>query len=161
MNSCYFIGNCTREPVVKSTQNGKVFATFSIACNRSFTDKDGNRQESADFVNVICWDFLAKKAGNGLKKGSRCFVHGRMNTRPYEKDGQKMSWTEIIADNLEISQFVDTGYQKQQGYNNQQQGFNQGYNNQGFNQQQQNYGNQQFQGGGNFGQFGSDENIPF
>ena len=93
-------------------------------------------------MNVQAWGFLAEKASAGLKKGSRVYVHGRLNTRSYEaKDGTKKYITEIVADRIEPIAFVQM----------QNQSFNQ---NQNFNQN----GNFQ-QPSGNFQQFG--ENIPF
>lgn len=144
LNSCEFIGNLTKDVEVRSTNKGQAVCSFSIACNRSYTDTQGQKKEVADFVNVQAWGFLAEKASAGLKKGSRVYIHGRLNTRSYEaKDGTKKYITEIVADRIEPIAFVQM----------QNQNFGQ-------NQQNQNFGqNQNFQPSGNFQQFGED--IPF
>lgn len=146
MNNCEFIGNLTKDVVIRTTQTGKVVCSFSIACNRSYTDKNGQKQEMADYVNITAWEYLAKKAGNSLKKGSKAYVKGRLTTRSYEQDGVKKYIAEILADTIEpimsVKADVPTGQ-----FNNAQ-GFNQGYTQQNFN------------GGGNFAQFG-EEQIPF
>ena len=147
MNNCEFIGNLTKDVVIRTTQTGKVVCSFSIACNRSYTDKNGQKQEIADFVNITAWEYLAKKAGNSLKKGSKAYIKGRLTTRSYEQDGVKKYTTEILADTIEPIMSVKADIPSPQ-FTNANQGFNQGY------------GNQNFNGGGNFAQFG-EEQIPF
>ena len=98
MNSCTFVGNLGKDPEVRFTKTGKAVASFSIGVKREWETK-GEKKEFTDWVNVIVWGDLGETCGNNLSKGSRVFVHGRMQTRSYEAaDGNKKYVTEVIAD---------------------------------------------------------------
>ena len=89
------MGRLTRDVEMRQTPNGVSLARFSIAVNRRFAGKDA--QQQADFINCVAWGKLGEAAGN-LRKGSRCFVEGRLQTRSYEtQDGQKRYVTEVVA----------------------------------------------------------------
>ena len=88
------MGRLTRDVEMRQTPNGVSLARFSIAVNRRFAGKDA--QQQADFINCVAWGKLGEAAGN-LRKGSRCFVEGRLQTRSYEtQDGQKRYVTEVV-----------------------------------------------------------------
>lgn len=98
MNNCEFIGNLTKDPVLRSTQTGKAVASFSIATNEGYTTPQGERKQITDYINVVVWGNLAQAAAHALHKGSRVLVQGRQSTRSYTgQDGQKRWTTEVIA----------------------------------------------------------------
>lgn len=101
LNRVQLIGNLTRDPELKQIPGGQTVATLSIATNFSWTDQAGNRQDKAEYHNVVVWRKLAEICGQYLKKGSKIFIEGRMQTRDWEgEDGVKRYKTEVVADNM-------------------------------------------------------------
>lgn len=102
LNRAQIIGNVTRDPEARQTPSGQMVASFSIATNRVWRDKtSGDRQEQADFHNIVAWGKLAEIAQQYLKRGRKVYVEGRMQTRDWTgEDGQKRSRMEIVAENL-------------------------------------------------------------
>lgn len=97
MNKVILAGRLTKDPEVKYTQNGTVYARFTLAVNRRFA-----KEPTADFLPIITWGKVAEVCGNNLVKGSQILVEGRIQVNSYEKDGQKRYVTEIIGDNVEF-----------------------------------------------------------
>lgn len=98
MNNCEFIGNLTKDPVLRSTQTGKAVASFSIATNEPYTTPGGEQKQLTDYINVVVWGNLAQAAAHVLRKGTRVLVQGRQSTRSYTgQDGQKRWVTEVVA----------------------------------------------------------------
>jgi len=103
LNKAFIIGNLTRDPELKALPSGTKVASFSLATNRSYKDKDGNRKDMADFHNIVAFARLGELAAQYLKKGSQAYVEGRMQTRSWEaQDGSKRYRTEIVADNVQF-----------------------------------------------------------
>lgn len=101
LNRSQLIGNVTREPEIRQTSGGQTVATFSIATNRVWTDKMGQKQEKADFHNVVVWGKLAEICQQYVKKGRKIYVEGRMQTRDWEgEDGVKRYRSEIVVENM-------------------------------------------------------------
>lgn len=101
LNKAMVIGRLTRDPEVKSTPSGQNVASFSIATNFTWTDQSGQRQEKVEFHNIVAWRKLADICGQYLKKGSKVYIEGRLQTRDWTgQDGVKRYRTEIIADNM-------------------------------------------------------------
>lgn len=101
LNRAQVIGNITRDPEARQTSGGQMVASFSVATNSTWTDKNGQKQEKAEFHNIVVWGKLAEIAQTYLKKGRKVFVEGRMQTREWEgEDGIKRYKMEIVADNL-------------------------------------------------------------
>ena len=98
MNSVQILGNLARDPEVRFTKTGRAVATFTVAATNTYVDSTTNEtKEQTAFINCVAWGRLGEAAGN-LRKGSRCFVEGRLNTRSYEtQDGQKRYVTEVVA----------------------------------------------------------------
>lgn len=82
--------------------NGDAVANFSIATNERWTDKSGQKQEKAEFHNIVLYRRLAEIAGEYLKKGRPVYIEGRLQTREWEKDGVKRYTTEIIGDSMQL-----------------------------------------------------------
>jgi single-strand DNA-binding protein len=103
INKAILYGNFTRDPELKSLPSGMQVASFSIATNRVWKDKNGAKQESADFHNIVVFGRQAETAAQYLKKGSGVFVEGRMQTRSWDaQDGQKKYRTEVVADRIQF-----------------------------------------------------------
>lgn len=101
INKAFVFGNLTRDPELRSLPSGIQVASFSVATNRVWK-KDGARQESTDFHNVVVFGKQAELVSQYLKKGSSLFVEGRMQTRSWESEGQKKYRTEIVADRIQF-----------------------------------------------------------
>lgn len=101
LNKAMIIGNLTRDPEVRTTPQGQPVASFSVATNQVWTDQSGQRQERAEYHNIVAWRKLAEIVGQYLKRGSKVYIEGRLQTREWEgQDGQKRYKTEIVADNM-------------------------------------------------------------
>lgn len=102
LNKAFIIGNLTRDPELKSLPSGVQVATFGMATNRIYKDKEGNRQESTEFHNIVVFGRQAETTAQYLKKGSSALIEGRLQTRSWEADGQKKYRTEIVADRVQF-----------------------------------------------------------
>lgn len=102
INKVILYGNLTRDPEVKALPSGIQVATFGLATNRVYRDRTGNKQEQADFHNIVVFGRQAETVSQYLKKGNSAFVEGRLQTRSWEKDGEKKSRTEIVAERVQF-----------------------------------------------------------
>ena len=102
INKAMVFGNLTRDPELKSLPSGMQVCSFSIATNRVYKDRDGNKQEQADYHNVVVFGRQAETSAQYLKKGSSAYIEGRLQTRSWDKDGQKQYRTEIVADRVQF-----------------------------------------------------------
>jgi single-strand DNA-binding protein len=106
-NQVIIMGNLTRDPELRTIPSGQSVCSFSIAVNRSWTGQDGQTQESTDFFDVVAWAKLGELVNQYLKKGRKCLVVGRLQTRSWEaQDGSKRKSTEIVATDVT---FLDGG----------------------------------------------------
>lgn len=102
MNSVVLLGRLTKDPDVRYTASQKVVASFALAVDRPFTNKDTGQRE-ADFINVVVWGKAAELAGNSLAKGHRLLVEGRIQVRYYDdKNGNRRWVTEVVGDRIEF-----------------------------------------------------------
>lgn len=106
LNKAMIYGNLTRDPEVRALPNGTSVCSFGVATNRTYTDRDGKKQEQTEYHNVVAFGRVAEVMGQYLKKGRPVYVEGRLQTRSWDKDGQKQYRTEILAENF---QFGSTG----------------------------------------------------
>jgi len=101
LNRATIIGNVTRDPETKTTTQGASVTTFSVATNLRWTTQAGEKKETTEFHNVVAWRRLAEICGQYLKKGSKVYAEGRLQTRSWDDaQGQKHWRTEIVADNV-------------------------------------------------------------
>ncbi|MDO4710372.1 MAG: single-stranded DNA-binding protein [Peptostreptococcaceae bacterium] len=102
MNVAILIGRLTKDPELRYIpSSGRPVATFSIAVDRTFVGKDGQKQ--TDFFNIVVWGKQAENVANYLAKGSQVAVRGQIQNRSYETpNGEKRYITEIIADNVQF-----------------------------------------------------------
>ncbi len=102
LNKAMIYGNLTRDPEKRALPSGQSVVSFGVATNRSYTDKDGKKQEIAEFHNVVAFGKLADVMGQWLKKGRPVYIEGRLQTQSWEKDGAKQYRTEIVADTFQF-----------------------------------------------------------
>lgn len=110
MNKAIIMGRLTRDPEVRTTPSQVAVATFTVAVDRRFKNANGEKQ--ADFIPVVAWRKLSEIVSRYFRKGSRIIVVGSIQTRNWEdKDGNKRTSTEIIADEIH---FVDSKKESEQ-----------------------------------------------
>ena len=102
LNKAMIYGNLTRDPELKALPSGMNVCSFSLATNRVYNDRDGNRQEAADYHNIVVFGKQADNCAKYLTKGSATYVEGRLQTRSWDKDGQKQYRTEVVADRVQF-----------------------------------------------------------
>jgi single-strand DNA-binding protein len=102
LNKVLLIGNLGRDPEMRSLPSGQPVANFSLATTRKWKDRDGNKQEQTEWHNIVVFGKQAEIAGQYLNKGKQVYIEGRIQTRNWEKDGQKHYRTEIICDNFQM-----------------------------------------------------------
>ena len=101
LNKAMIIGNLTRDPEIRNTASGQMVASFSVATNLIWTDQSGQQQKKAEFHNIIAWRRLAEICSKYLKKGSKVYIEGRLQTTDWTgQDGVKRYRTEIVAENM-------------------------------------------------------------
>ena len=103
VNKCFFIGNLTADPEIRTMPNGEQVANFTIALNERYKAKDGNVVENVEYVRIVLYRRLAEIAGQYLHKGSQVYIEGRLKTRKWQdNNGQDRYTTEIQGDNLQM-----------------------------------------------------------
>lgn len=103
LNKVMIIGNLGRDPEIRYTSGGKPFTTFSVATSRSWVTSDGDRREATEWFNVVAWGNLAEICNQYLRKASRVYVEGHLQTRNWEdQDGHRHSRTELVANEMLI-----------------------------------------------------------
>ena len=105
LNRVVLIGRLTRDPELRSTSNGSFLCRFSLASNRSYTDKDGQVKDDVGYFECVTWGKSAEIASKYLKKGKRVCVDGTLKWSQWDTtDGKKQSKIDI---NVESFQFLD------------------------------------------------------
>lgn len=104
LNKALLIGNLTRDPELKAIPSGIKVCSFSIATNRVWKDKNGAKQEAADYHNIVVFGRQAETVAQYMKKGSQVMVEGRMQTRSWDDaaTNTKKYRTEVIADRVQF-----------------------------------------------------------
>ena len=101
-NSITLVGNVTRDPELRFTASGQATASFGLAVNRVWNDRQTNeKKEAVSFFDIVCWREMAENASESLSKGARVVVTGRLEQRSWETpEGEKRSKIEIVADEI-------------------------------------------------------------
>ena len=104
INKVILIGNLGRDPETRYSQDQRPVTNFSVATSESWRDRNTNEQhEQTEWHNVVCFQRLAEIAGEYLRKGSKVYIEGRLQTRSWEgQDGQKRYRTEVIARDMQM-----------------------------------------------------------
>jgi len=109
INKALVYGNLTRDPEMKALPSGQNVTSMSIATNRTWSDKDGKKQEETEYHNIVVFGKTAENCAKYLTKGSGVYVEGRLQTRSWEKDGVKQYRTEIVAETVQFGAKKDSG----------------------------------------------------
>jgi len=101
-NAVVLVGNVTRDPELRFTNTGQATATFGLAVNRRWQNRQTQEwEEATSFFDVVCWREMAENVSESLVRGSRVMVAGRLEQRSWEsQDGDKRSKVEVVADEV-------------------------------------------------------------
>ena len=103
INNVVLVGRLTKDIELRKTQSGLSVASFTVACDRRLSqEQKNNNEQSADFISCVAWRGSADFLGNYAHKGDTVGVEGRIQTRTYDRDGQKVYITEIVANSVSI-----------------------------------------------------------
>lgn len=103
LNKVFILGNLTRDPELRQTTGGHAVCSFSIATNRRYTDKSGQKQEQVEFHSIVAWGRQAEIITQYLHKGSSLLVEGHLQTRTWQDpQGVKHYKTEVVADQIQL-----------------------------------------------------------
>ena len=103
VNKVILVGNLGNDPETRFMPNGNAVCNISIATSETWKDKtSGEQQEKTEWHRIVFFNRLGEIAGEWLKKGSKIYVEGRLQTRSYEKDGQKHYSTEIVGSEMQM-----------------------------------------------------------
>jgi single-strand DNA-binding protein len=101
VNKVMIIGRLGRDPEVRFTQGGQAVCNFSVATTEYWKDKAGDKNEKTEWHKIVVWGKTAEFCGEYLKKGRQVYVEGKLQTREWEKDGEKKYTTEIVAQTVQ------------------------------------------------------------
>jgi single-strand DNA-binding protein len=101
VNKVILLGNLTRDPELRHTENKKPVCSFGLATNRNWVSYEGEKHEETEFHRIVAWDKLAETCHQFLRKGRKVYLEGRLQTRSYkDKDGTEKAVTEIVLDEM-------------------------------------------------------------
>lgn len=98
LNKVMIIGNLGRDPEMRYTPSGLPVTQFSVAVNRNTRDDSGEWKKETEWFRIVLFRDQAERAAEWLRKGTKVYIEGRLQTRQYEKDGQTHYMTEVIAE---------------------------------------------------------------
>jgi single-strand DNA-binding protein len=101
-NNVTLVGNITRDPELRFTPTGQATATFGLAVNRRWQNRQSQEwEESTSFFDIVCWREMAENASESLVRGARVVVTGRLEQRSWDTpEGERRSKVEVIADEI-------------------------------------------------------------
>lgn len=103
LNKVMLLGHLGHDPELKAIQGGNLVLNLRLATSESFLDRNNTRQERTDWHTVTVWGKRAEALSKILVKGSQIFVEGRLQTRSYEKNGEKRYATDVVASNIHLA----------------------------------------------------------
>lgn len=115
VNKVILVGNLGADPELKTLESGQSVCTFSIATNERWTDKNNQKQERVEWHRIVVWGKMAESSAKYLEKGRQVFIEGKLQTRSWEKDGQKHWMTEIVAQNVQFLGKGEGGGRREDG----------------------------------------------
>ena len=124
VNKVILVGRLGKDVDLRFTKSGTAVASFSLATDERYKDRDGNQQSRTEWHNIVAWRQLAEICGKFLHKGKQVYIEGKIQTRSYDdRDGNKRYITEIVADQMQMLGGREDGQQSQQhgGYGGNQQ----------------------------------------
>lgn len=104
LNKVLLYGNLTRDPELRALPSGQQVASFALATNRSFKNKEGQKQDAVEYHNIVAFGRQAEVIGQYLKKGRPVYIEGRIQTRSWDDktSGEKKYRTEIVIENFQF-----------------------------------------------------------
>lgn len=103
INSVVLVGRLTKDVELRKTQSGLSVASFTVACDRRLSQEQrNNNEQSADFINCVAWRGSADFLGKYARKGDTVGVEGKIQTRNYDRDGQRVYVTEVLANSVNL-----------------------------------------------------------
>jgi len=103
VNKAIILGNLGQDPEVRATQSGQQVATFSVATNRTYTNREGQKVDDTEWHRVVAWGRLAEICGQYLQKGKQVYIEGRIQTRKWQdQNGNDRYTTEIVAQEMQM-----------------------------------------------------------
>jgi single-strand DNA-binding protein len=101
LNKVMLIGNLGKDPEMKYTPSGMPVTTFSVAVSRNWRTPEGENREETEWFRVVAWQKLAETCNEYLRKGSKVFIEGRLQTRKWtDQQGQERTMTEVVANEM-------------------------------------------------------------
>lgn len=114
INSVVLVGRLTKDIELRRTQSGLSTTTFTLACDRRLSaEQKNNGAQSADFISCVAWRGSADFLGNYAHKGDTVGVEGRIQTRSYDRDGQRVYVVEVLANSVNLLHSTQTRQQEQ------------------------------------------------
>ena len=114
INSVVLVGRLTKDIELRKTQSGLSVASFTVACDRRLSQEQrNNNEQSADFINCVAWRGSADFLGSYAHKGDTVGVEGRLQTRSYDRDGQRVYVVEVLANSVNLLHSTQTRQQEQ------------------------------------------------
>ena len=110
LNKVVLIGRLTKDPELRYTKSGIATTRFALAVQRNFKNQAGDYE--ADFIPIVTWRNQAENCAKHLQKGRLVAVAGRIQTGHYDKDGQRVYTTDVVADEI---RFLEWGEKREQG----------------------------------------------
>lgn len=122
VNKVILVGNLGKDPEVRYMPNGNAVANFTVATSESWKDQQGQQQERTEWHNIVMYRRLAEVAGEYLKKGSKVYIEGKLQTSKWQDQatGQDRYKTEINAHEMQMLDSRGQGGGQQGGYGQQQ-----------------------------------------
>lgn len=108
-NSVTLLGNLTRTPELRYTPSGAAVCDLGLAVNRKYTTAGGEKREEVLFIGCVAWGKQAESCAEFLDKGSLVMINGRLQSRQWEKEGQKRTTIEVVVDTVQFLSFKDGG----------------------------------------------------
>lgn len=100
LNKVMIIGNLGSDPEMRYTPTGRPVTSFSVATSRNWVTSEGEQREATEWFRVVAWENLAEICNRYLRKGSRVYVEGRLQTRSWENQGQRHYRIEVVANEM-------------------------------------------------------------
>ena len=115
INNVVLVGRLTKDVELRKTQSGLSVASFTVACDRRLSqEQKNNNEQSADFINCVAWRGSADFLGKYAHKGDTVGVEGRIQTRNYDRDGQMVYITEVLANSVNLLHSKQTAQSQEQ-----------------------------------------------
>ncbi|TYT74088.1 single-stranded DNA-binding protein [Desulfobotulus mexicanus] len=116
VNKVILIGNLGADPAIRYFQDGTAVCNFNMATTENWTDRQsGEKKDKTEWHRIVAFRRLAEICGQYLRKGSKVYVEGKLQTRSYEKDGQTRYITEIVASEMRMLDSSRSGQGQSQG----------------------------------------------